>query len=62
MPAEPTPALNSILQDYAADDTDIRDLARPILGTLAVDGDEHAVPTLPGIVARLIERINNPTP
>jgi hypothetical protein len=41
-------------EDWAEDDTTIRELARPILGDLAVDGTPDGVPPIVDIVRELV--------
>src|ERR1043166_1964598 len=40
-------------EDWAEDDTAIRNLCRPILGDAAVDGDSYRVPSIVDLVERL---------
>src|SRR5438128_11999956 len=44
-------------EDWAEDDTKIRDLCRPILGNAAVDGDSYGVPPMVELVELLIARL-----
>src|SRR2546430_8430937 len=41
-------------EDWAEDDTAIRDLCRPILGDAAVDGDSYGVPSVVELVEKLV--------
>jgi regulator of replication initiation timing len=41
-------------EDWAEDDTKIRELCRPILGDAAVDGDSYSVPSVVDLVEQLI--------
>src|SRR2546429_7285293 len=41
-------------EDWAEDDTAIRELCRPILGDAAVEGDSYGVPSVVGLVEKLV--------
>src|SRR2546429_5710871 len=41
-------------EDWAEDDTAIRDLCRPILGDAAVEGDSYGVPSVVELVEKLV--------
>lgn len=45
------------MEDEAADDTEIRNLARPVLGERDTDGDSFGVPSIVDIVQSLVRRI-----
>jgi hypothetical protein len=47
----------ALVLDFCADDTKIRDLVRPILTPLEVDGDSYGVPTPVDIVETLVSRL-----
>lgn len=46
-----------MLRDTCDDDTQIRELARPILGDKGVDGDSYCVPPITDIVEELTRRL-----
>ena len=48
-------------QDWAEDDTAIRNMLRPILGEF-VDGDSHGVPGLPDLVEKVVELLTHKQP
>lgn len=48
--------LEQIIKDDCETDSAVRDLARPVLGNLGVDGDSYAVPPLEDITAALVAR------
>jgi len=49
-----TETLRAVIRDDCETDTNVRNLARPILGDFAVDGDSYGVPGLEDIVEQLI--------
>lgn len=50
--------LLSILEDWADDDTSIREMARKYLTEFEVEGDSYGVPSLVDVVKKLCERID----
>jgi phosphoenolpyruvate-protein kinase (PTS system EI component) len=47
----------ALIKDHCETDTNIRELARPILGNFKVDGDSYGVPGLEDIVEELIKQL-----
>ena len=46
-----------VIEDDCKNDAEIRNMAQPIIGDFAVDGDSYEVPTTAMIVERLIEHM-----
>jgi hypothetical protein len=50
-------ALRAVVKDDCETDTNVRELARPILGDFKVDGDSYGVPGLEDITKELIKQL-----
>ena len=50
--------LISVLEDWADDDTAIREIAKKYLTELEVEGDSYGVPTIVDVVEKLCKKID----